>query len=103
MTLLLFIASSLFVWRLSKMITEEEGPFMIFTKIRASLPYDGKRGWTGRGFTCLWCVSLWIGLCTGLALTTPVFVGPVYGLACSSIAIVFDSVLEYILGKSRKL
>lgn len=101
MTILLFIASSLFVWRISKIITEEEGPFMVFTRLRASFPSDGKRGWIGRGMYCLWCVSFWVGLFLGLALTTPVFIGPVYGLAMSSVAIVFDAAIEFLLRKVR--
>ena len=93
---LTFLVASLAVWRLSKVITEEEGPFRLFTRLRASFPVDGKHGWIGRGLYCFWCVSFWIGLLVGLALTTPVIYGLVYGLACSSVAIVFDCCVEYL-------
>lgn len=84
------------------MITEEEGPFRVFLKLRAATPTDGKRGWVGRGIRCIWCVSFWIGLSTGLALTTPVFLGPVYGLAMSAVVMTFDFVFEMLGRESRK-
>lgn len=102
MTFLLFLAGFLSTWRLTKAITEEEGPFRLFLKIRASLPTDGKRGWLGRGINCHWCVSFWIGLLIGLALTTPVIYGSFYGLAFSTLSITFDEVFEFCLRRLRK-
>lgn len=93
--------SALAVWRVAKVITEEEGPFSIFTKIRSHARVDGKYGWIGRGVYCLWCVSFWIGLFTGLALA-PVLIGILYGLAMSALAILFDTILESILKLARK-
>lgn len=105
MEVMLFIAGSLATWRVSKIITEEEGPFEIFKKLRASFPSDGKRGWIGRGLYCLWCVSVWVGLVVGQVVglvSTPVLQGVVYGLGFSTMAIVIDYAVEYIGRQVRK-
>jgi len=57
-TLTLLIAS-LAVYRISRMISDEEGPFSVFTKLRGLAKPDS---WTGRGLECLMCVSVWIAL-----------------------------------------
>ena len=54
-----FILASLAVYRLSRMITDEEGPFEVFTKVRGLAPTTT---WIGRGLECILCVSVWIAL-----------------------------------------
>lgn len=78
------------LWRVTKMTTEEEGPFSIFAIIRDKL----YRGWVGRGIRCLWCQSFWLGLLLGIVLGP--FSGEethwnaIYGLALSTVAIWID-------------
>lgn len=100
MDLLTFIVMTLAVWRLTKIVNEEEGPFEIFKYIRASFPTDGKRGWIGRGIYCFWCVSFWFGLAIGLAYS-PVPFGVIIGLALSALAILFDFIVELVGYKAR--
>lgn len=102
MTSIELIATSLCVWRLSKMVTEEEGPFEVFKHIRSRFPIDGKRGWIGRGLYCLWCMSFWFGLLIGLATAPNVFSGFVFGLASSTLAILYDHCFEYMLQRMAK-
>ncbi len=108
MEVMTFVVGVLATWRLSKMITEEEGPFMIFTRLRSTFPSDGKHGWIGRGLYCMWCVSVWIGIALGLVLSlgaspTPTVVwGVVMGLACSTGAILVDYAVEFIGQRVRK-
>ena len=54
-----FILASLAVYRVSRMITDEEGPFMVFSKVRGWFP---PTTWLGRGLECIMCVSVWIAL-----------------------------------------
>ena len=58
------------VWRLSKMLTEEEGPGMIFTQARQVLgaEFDGMPEqwdtltWYGKLAQCPYCISVWVSL-----------------------------------------
>jgi hypothetical protein len=45
------------VFRTATMITQEEGPFEVFTTLRGRV---GQSTWVGRGFHCLLCVSFWL-------------------------------------------
>jgi hypothetical protein len=56
---LTFALSALFVYRLSRMLTDEEGPFKVFTKLRGLAKPDT---WVGRGMECIMCVSVWVAL-----------------------------------------
>jgi len=58
------------VWRLSKIMTEEEGPGMVFTHLRefAGAEYDGvPEQWDllsgyAKLLQCPYCISVWIAL-----------------------------------------
>jgi hypothetical protein len=56
---LTFILASLAVYRLSRMLTDEEGPFSVFTKLRGLAKPET---WIGRGLACIICMSVWIAL-----------------------------------------
>jgi hypothetical protein len=56
---LTLILAALAVYRISRMITDEEGPFMVFTKLRGLAAPDT---WVGRGLECIMCVSVWVAL-----------------------------------------
>lgn len=60
---------SLVVWRIASLISHEEGPFDIFSRVRykAGVRYDEKSNEFGknnlsRGILCLWCTSVWVAL-----------------------------------------
>lgn len=55
-------------WRLSSLLIEEEGPGLIFVKLRdaAGIYYDefSQRqadNEVGKALLCFWCLSVWIG------------------------------------------
>ena len=58
------------VWRLSKIITEEEGPGMVFTNLRelSGAEYDGipeqwdLLSWHSKLLQCPYCISIWVSL-----------------------------------------
>jgi hypothetical protein len=45
------------VFRSATMVTQEEGPFEVFSTLRGKV---GQSTWVGRGFHCLLCVSFWL-------------------------------------------
>lgn len=61
-----FVLLILAVYRLAYMISQEEGPFGIFERLRIaggaySFGEDGRpQGWIGRGLTCPLCVGFWL-------------------------------------------
>jgi hypothetical protein len=59
MQLMTFVLASLAVYRLSRMLSDEEGPFSVFTKLRG-IPKP--ETWIGRGLACILCLSVWIAL-----------------------------------------
>lgn len=66
-----FILLTLAVWRLSSLFANEEGPHMLFHKIRKSAErYERKSRWfrhsrLAHGLTCEWCNSMWFGALLG--------------------------------------
>ncbi len=57
---ILYLVLAIFaVFRLAKMIAQEEGPFSIFDKIRSI----GKNvHWWQDGINCPYCISFWLAL-----------------------------------------
>ena len=71
------ICATLAVYRLSFMITREEGPFDVFERLRLvaqALPSspDGRPNWIARGIACPLCVSFWLSLIAAVAVTQAV-------------------------------
>lgn len=52
------LVAALATLRVALMISQEEGPFGLFTRLRGALDPD-QRTWVGRGINCAWCVSFW--------------------------------------------
>ena len=81
MTLVDLLVLSLAAWRMANLIVDdsEDGPFDILPKIRywLGIRYDSKGRMLsvdkppiyrelGRSVSCMWCLSLWIGLLLAL-------------------------------------
>lgn len=83
MDIITFLVLSLAVWRVSSLVTKEDGPFEIFADIRAK---------GGELLNCLWCFSIWGGLVVFVAYAFwPVVVfWACLPLALSAAAIVVD-------------
>lgn len=54
------------VWRASIIMTREEGPFMVFARLREFYAPDGKEwddvGFLGKLLHCPYCLSFWVSL-----------------------------------------
>lgn len=51
-------------WRLAYMLTQETGPFAIFTRLRKRFPLGGVT-------TCIYCMSVWTALLGYIVLQSP--------------------------------
>lgn len=92
MTPITLIIASLAVWRISHALVKENGPLMIFARFRAYLAAHQKRsGGFFDVFSCVYCLSFWIGLGAALWVSQNIsqFIG--YGLAFSSITMLLES------------
>ena len=91
MTPLAFIVASLAIWRLSYAIVKENGPLMVFARLRARLAASQKRsGGLFDLISCIYCVSFWIGLVGSLIVSNNVFEWVGYGLAFSAVAVLIE-------------
>jgi hypothetical protein len=73
----IFIIAILATWRLSAMFSYETGPFEMFVYIRelAGIVHDDTGeivtddgSFFAELFTCIWCLSIWIGAFVGIVL-----------------------------------
>lgn len=69
MTIIEFLILSLATWRVSSLLAEEDGPANLLGRLRYALGvrYDAESyaygtNWISEQITCLWCVSLPVGL-----------------------------------------
>jgi hypothetical protein len=85
---LAFVIFSLAVWRISRMVTMEDGPFDVLSEIRARLGVHRQETWVHRGLACVACVSFWIGLLAGVAWRGVTPEGIASGLAMSAVSVV---------------
>ena len=97
------------IWRLSSLLTLEDGPFDIFTTLRMyagvyDLDEDGRpKGFFARTLDCLWCVSLYLSIIVGFFVFWPDVLNVVMGiLATSTMSILIDSKMRTPIKKRLK-
>lgn len=69
MTWLTLVLASLAIYRVARMLTQEDGPFDAFTRMRAAV---GQGSWIGRGLHCIFCVSFWLAFVAAAMVVDPV-------------------------------
>lgn len=84
---LLSLAATLAVYRVTMMITREEGPFDVFDRLRTAanrlpsqpdaLPNRLRSHWVARGLACPLCVSFWLALPAAFLVTQAADIAPV--------------------------
>jgi len=83
------LLGGLVAYRLSLMISKEDGPAYIFRKIRKLPP---KNSSAKEGLSCAWCMSIWTGALVAAYLwligIIPGIEWPLYWLGLSAIAII---------------
>lgn len=56
-------------WRLSILLIQDDGPFLVFSRLRRAVGADRPGEVTGLAFvfTCIYCMSVWVGIALWLA------------------------------------
>lgn len=89
MNFLQLLLGGLATYRLSLLISKEDGPAYIFRKLRKLPPPNSS---VKDGLSCEWCMSIWMGALVALYLWWADRIGgrewPLYWLAMSAIAII---------------
>lgn len=92
MTPITLIIGGLAVWRLSHGLVKENGPLMMFARLRARLARSQKRsGGLFDMISCVQCTSFWIGLVASLWVSHDIFTWIGYAFAFSGIAMLLES------------
>lgn len=60
MTWLVATLAALAVYRAARMVAEEDGPFFVFKRLRAT--YTNDKSSIAVGLRCFYCISLWLAL-----------------------------------------
>lgn len=90
------LIGGLITWRLATMLVKEAGPVMVFMRMRAFLATHQKR--SGGFFdliSCIYCVSVYVGLVASLFASHDVFQWIGYGLAFSAIACIIERLTNH--------
>lgn len=82
----LFILLSLVVWRLTHLLSKEDGPFDIIFHIRKA----AGAGFFGRMLDCFYCLSVWIALPFGIYAGSKWWEQILYWLALSGAACLLE-------------
>lgn len=86
---LTFLMAALAVYRVSRMVTDEEGPWSAFTWLRSQ---PAPQTWLARGLECIMCVSFWVALPAALLLIllgyADTWLWPVVWMALSAVTVV---------------
>ena len=91
MTPFTFIVASLAIWRLSYILVKENGPLMVFARLRARLASSQKRsGGLFDMISCVRCISMWIGLIGAGFVSQSILQWLGYGLGFSAVASLID-------------
>lgn len=94
---------ALATWRLTNLLTDEQGPFDMFVHMRHKLgvrknAQNENYGITelGKLFSCIWCLSPWIGLLFSVVyyLRRGVAIAITLPLSLSALALLYQKILR---------
>lgn len=86
---MLFLLSSVAVWRLAYMLQDETGPWRIFEKIREHINNSNKPTLI-EGFQCFYCLSVWVAIPFAIYLAADIWQFFVYPLSLSALAVALN-------------
>lgn len=87
------LVSTLATYRLSLLLSQEDGPSEVFSRLRSSPVLWDRYPTLAEGLRCFWCVSVWAGAITPLL---PRYLR--YALAASGGAVALIQVLDFFEG-----
>ena len=98
------LIAALATWRLTTLLVNEDGPLDVLVKFRSliGIKWDAQSesygtNFIAEAFTCVWCLSIWIGAVVAIFIAPTLIWYPAYALALSAAAIIIE---ETINGKS---
>lgn len=100
MVTLLVILSMLAVWRATRLLQEENGPWGIFARLQAWVATKpDKVGGLYEGFNCFWCLSMWLTIPFALAMVivdphSPWWTAPIYHLGIAGGAVLIETFIS---------
>lgn len=83
-----FIIIALAVWRISRIIALENGPFNFMDTIRRKLGANKGETWIQQGIVCVGCISFWVGMAAAVMVGGPWQDVILRGLAFSAVAVI---------------
>jgi hypothetical protein len=84
----LFVLTILVTWRVTHLLSKEDGPFNIIFWVRK----NAGAGFFGKLLDCFYCVSIWVALPPGICLGGNCWERIVYWLALSGAACLVERV-----------
>lgn len=54
------VIAMIMAWRASRAVTQEDGPFDVFSRLQAWV--GGNKNWIGRGLACPLCTGIYVSL-----------------------------------------
>lgn len=83
-----FVLISLAVWRVSRIIALENGPFDFMDRIRHAIGAHKGETWIQQGIVCIGCISFWVGMIAAVIAggSWPQII--VRGLAFSAVSVI---------------
>lgn len=84
---MLELFGALATWRIARMLALEHGPGDVFERVRNRAAMN-RRAWIANGFSCIACLSFWIGLFASLLMGGDVLLVVYRGLAFSAVAVI---------------
>jgi hypothetical protein len=85
---MLFFIVSLAIWRITHLLSKEDGPFDLIFRLRQ---LAGEGVW-GKLMDCFYCLSIWISLPFALWLGSSVSEKLLFWMACSGLACLLEKV-----------
>jgi Protein of unknown function (DUF1360) len=89
-----FIMSVLAVWRLTHLLSKEDGPFNLIFKLRKQIG----QGFFGALLDCFYCLSIWIAIPFGIWVANDIMEKIICCLALSGGA----CIIEKLINKTNK-
>ena len=84
---MLELFGALATWRVARMLALETGPFAVFESLR-NRAAQSPHAWLANGFSCVACLSFWLGLFASVLMGGDALLIVYRGLAFSAVAVI---------------
>lgn len=85
-----FIISAFAIWRITHLLSKEDGPFDLVFKLRKQLG----QGFFGNLLDCFYCLSMWIAIPFGIWVGVTVIEKIICCIALSGLACIIEIIAE---------